>query len=197
MLGLMALSEKEKEMLVADLTNKGLSARENAKQAHVSFTYIKKIRMKLTGKVNEDYKPLSLSSESFKLFLGGKSLVEVAISLDIQREQVIKIYKDYLTLQKTSKVVAILNKHGDTISAFLTWFNYIKKKKNKVKPDDIVQAMDYIKNIPSMQEQNEVLKSEIWSLESERDSLVENIASLKNFSAKQSNVPNQRYSTGH
>ena len=68
MLGLMALSEKEKETVVADLLNKGLSAREIAKQAHVSFTYIKKIRMKLTGKVNEDNKPLSLYSESFNCF---------------------------------------------------------------------------------------------------------------------------------
>jgi hypothetical protein len=57
----------------------------------VSLTYIKKVRAKITGEVNEDDKPLSLSSQTLKLFLGGKSLVEVVISLDIQQEQVIKI----------------------------------------------------------------------------------------------------------
>ena len=186
----MLLNEKEKEALVIELLNKGLTTREIAKQAHVSFTEIKKIRNKITGEVNEDNKQLSLSSQAFKLFLGGKSLVEVAISLDIQTEQVIKIYKDYLTLQKTSKFVSILNKHGDSIPSFLTWFDYIEK--NNVKPDDIVQAMDYIKNMPSLQQQKEDLENEIGSLESERDSLVENIASLKNFYEKHSNVPNHR-----
>ena len=52
----MLLSEKEKEALVVDLLNKGQTAREIAKQAHISFTDIKKIRMKLTGEVNEDTK---------------------------------------------------------------------------------------------------------------------------------------------
>ncbi len=151
--------------------------------------------MKLTGEVNEDNKPLSLSSQAFKMFLDGKSLVEVAISLDIQTEQVIKIYKDYLMLQKMSRIVAILNKHEGSIPAFLTWFDYIEK--NNVKPDDIVHAIDYLKNMPSMQQQKEDLLNEIESLESERDSIVENIASLKNFYAKLSNVPNQRYSTSH
>jgi hypothetical protein len=45
----MLLNEKEKESLVAHPLNKGLTASEIAKLAHVSFTNIKKTRMKLTG----------------------------------------------------------------------------------------------------------------------------------------------------
>jgi DNA-binding CsgD family transcriptional regulator len=156
MLGVMLLNEKEKEALVIELLKKGLTSREIAKHAHVSFTYIKMVRAKITGQVKEDNKPLSISSQAFKLFLAGKSLVEVAIFLDIQPEQVIKIYKDYLMLQNTSKFVLILNKHGDGIPAFLTWFAYIEE--NNVKPDDIVQAIDYIKNTQPMHRfQNMVL----------------------------------------
>ena len=173
MLAVMLLSEKEKVALNPDV-NKGLTSMEIAKRAHVSFTYIKRIRAIITGEVNEENKPLSLSSQAFKLFLGGKSLVGVAISLDIQREQVIKIYKDYLTLQKTSKFVSILDKHGGTIPVFLAWLDYIEK--NNVKPSDIAQAIECIKNMQSMQQQKEDLENEIGSLESERDSIVENIA---------------------
>jgi hypothetical protein len=165
MLAVMLLSEKEKEALVIEMLNKGLTSMEIAKRAHVSFTYIKRIRAKITGEVNEDNKPLSLSSQAFKLFLGGKSLVGVAISLDIQREQVIKIYKDYLTLQKTSKFVSILDKHGDTIPVFLAWLDCIEK--NNVKPGDIAQAIECIKNMQSMQQQRKDLENEIGSLESE------------------------------
>jgi hypothetical protein len=68
MANVMLLNEKEKEAPVIELLNKGLPVRETAKQALVSFTYIKKIKMKLTGKVNEDNRPLSLSSQAFKRF---------------------------------------------------------------------------------------------------------------------------------
>jgi hypothetical protein len=114
----MILNEREKEALMIELLNKGIPVREIAKKAHVSFTYIKKTRAKITGKADEDNKPLSLSSQAFKLFLGGKSLVEVAISLDIQPEQVIKIHKDYLTLQNASRFVSILNRHGEASRPF-------------------------------------------------------------------------------
>ena len=177
MLDVMALNVKEKEALVIDLLKKGHTARKIAKLANVSNTTIKKIRDKLTGVVNGDNKPLSLSSEGFKLFLGGKSLVEVAISLDIPTEQVIKFYKYYLTLQNASKFVSILNKNGDSIPAFLTWFDYIEK--NNVKPDDIVHAIDYIKNMPSMQQQKEDIENEIGSLEFERDFLLDSIVRPK------------------
>ena len=54
MLDVMVLNEKEKEALVIDLLNKGHSAREIAKVAHVSFSLIRKIRMKLAGGVDEE-----------------------------------------------------------------------------------------------------------------------------------------------
>jgi hypothetical protein len=153
MLAVMLLHEQDKEALVIDLLNKGHTTREIAKMAHVSFSYIKKIRMKLTGEISENLgdisnnKPLSLSSQAFKLFLDGKSLVDVTISLDVSTEQVIRIHKDYLTLKKTSKIVTILNEYRDSIPAFLTWFDYIEK--NNVKVTDITNAIDYIKYIGS------------------------------------------------
>jgi DNA invertase Pin-like site-specific DNA recombinase len=50
----MLLNEREKEALMIELLNKGIPVREIAKKAHVSFTYIKKTRAKITGKADED-----------------------------------------------------------------------------------------------------------------------------------------------
>lgn len=78
MLAVMVLNEQDKEALVIDLLNKEHTAREIAKVAHVSFSYIRKIRMKLTGGVDKEQKevemkkPLSLPSQALKLFFGGQ-----------------------------------------------------------------------------------------------------------------------------
>ena len=92
---------------------------------------------------------MSVPSQAFKLFLEGRPVVRVAIDLDLPTDHAIKTYKDYLTLQKMSKTVFILNKHGNSIPSFMTWFEYIEK--NKVKPKDITDAIDYIKNMQPLQ----------------------------------------------
>jgi hypothetical protein len=153
MLAVMILNEQDKEALVLDLLNKRYTARQIAKQAHISFTDIARIKRKATGELMEDNKEKikSMASQSFRMFLENKSLVDVAIALDIPTEQVISIYKDYLTLQRMSKIVSILNKHRGSIPAFLTWFEYIEK--NKVKVKDITKAIDYIKDMQLLQQQ--------------------------------------------
>lgn len=57
-----ALIEKEKEVSVTDLYNKGHTAREFAKEAPVSFSCIKKIMAKITGEdsYKETKKTLSI-----------------------------------------------------------------------------------------------------------------------------------------
>ena len=74
--------EKDKEKLVIDLLKKGYKTREIVKLAHVSNTTVKKNRQKLTAEVKEEQsnsdqknKPLSVSSQAFKLFLEGKPVV--------------------------------------------------------------------------------------------------------------------------
>ena len=97
--------------------NKGHKTRKIAKMTNVSKTTIKKMgqklqTMSLKRKNEPKDKPLSASSQAFKLFLEGKPVVRVAIELDVPTDRAIRIYKDYLTLQTMSKIVFILNKHG-------------------------------------------------------------------------------------
>src|SRR6185437_393848 len=112
----MFLSSTEKEDLVIDLLNKNHTLREIAKIAHVSFTDICRIRKKIIGEEivsdtkseKKPAKPLSIASQAFQLFKEGNSLVDVAITLDIPKDDVIQNYSDYLILKNMKDVVAIL-----------------------------------------------------------------------------------------
>ncbi|MBA3284806.1 MAG: hypothetical protein H0U27_07080 [Nitrosopumilus sp.] len=44
----------------------------------------------------------------------GKSIAQVTIEPDLPTEQIMKIHSDYLTLQRTSMIVSILNKHRES-----------------------------------------------------------------------------------
>lgn len=91
----MILNRQQKEDFVIDLLNQRISVPEIAKQAHVSFSDIKKIRQKVTGEDNKEKqeeknkKPLSIPSQAFNLFLEGKSIVQVAIGLYLPAGQVL------------------------------------------------------------------------------------------------------------
>jgi hypothetical protein len=156
------LSAKEKEDLVIDLLKKDCKAREIAKITHVSFTYIKKIRMKLTGEVNENLgddaknKPLTLPSQAFKLFLEGKSIVHVAIELDLPTDQVLKIHSDYLTLQNRQEVVSILDENRNNLKGFLEIFRYLKE--NRVSTKDFEDIVEIKNNIDDYKRERDKLE---------------------------------------
>ena len=165
----MLSSLKDKEAFVTDLLNKGHTVREIAKQAHVSFTYIKEIKMKITGDAKENQnvdaknkQPLSSPSQAFKLFLGGRSIVEVAIELDLPTEQILKIHSDYLTLQRRQAVVSILDENPNNCTLFLKVFQYLKK--NNISLKDFKDKIDIKENINDMKMERDELELEIFNL---------------------------------
>jgi hypothetical protein len=50
----MFLNRQQKENLVIDLLNQGISFPQIAKQAHLSFSDVKRIRQKVTGDNNKE-----------------------------------------------------------------------------------------------------------------------------------------------
>jgi hypothetical protein len=111
---------KDKKNLVIDLLNKGHKTREISKMANVSNTAFKKTRQKITKiaieeKNEQKKKPLSVSSQAFKIFLKGKSVVQVAIELDLPTDRILKIHYDYLTLQNRQDFVSILDGKGNSL----------------------------------------------------------------------------------
>ncbi len=186
----MILNRQQKEKLVIDLLNQGISVPQIAKQAHVSFSDIKKIRMKLTGDVSEDQKqedqkkkPLSIPSQAFKLFLDGKSVVEVAIGLDLPTDQVLKIHADYLVLQNMERASRVLTENRKNLAAYLKLFDFLDG--NNVKAGDLNHAVELAQNISNM-------KKEKMQLEYDIDTLME---SKKYYEMELDEIKNKYYKT--
>jgi 5'-deoxynucleotidase YfbR-like HD superfamily hydrolase len=171
----MILSKKEKEETVIKLLNDGLKFKDIAKQLHISLSDISKIKRKITG--GETEKPLSTPSKAFQLFLEKKSLVEVAIILDISKDEILKIYSDFLALHNMGKVAAILKDNIKNLSVFVRWFNYIKE--NNVKKSDVDNAVANIINIKSLTQQKENLEKEVLSIQDERDQCLRHYEYIK------------------
>src|SRR5678816_1332733 len=108
----MILTRKEKEDLVIELANKGKSTRYIAQVAHVSLKDIGTIIRRYTGEekaatAESQEKTLSLTSKAFKLFKDNKSLVDVAIALNMEAYDVMGMHSDYLQLSNKDKLMAI------------------------------------------------------------------------------------------
>ncbi len=162
----MILNRQQKENLVIDLLNQGVSVPQIAKQAHMSFSGIKKIRMKATGKVSEEQKQedqrkkqLSIPSQAFKLFLERKSVVEVAIELDLPTDQVLKIHSDFLILQNMERVSRILTEHKKNLGAYLSLFDFVNG--NSIKMDDLNQAVHLAQNISNLRKEKAQLEYDL------------------------------------
>ncbi len=165
MLDVMIMNGQDKEALVIDLLNKGHTTREIAKQAHVSFFEIKKIRMKLTGDVSEEHqedqkkKPLSIPSKAFKLFLEGKSIVKVAIELDLPTDQVLKIHSDYLILQNMERASRILTENRKNLGAYLSLFDFVNG--NNIKVNDLNESVHLARNISNLKKEKSQLEYDL------------------------------------
>ena len=148
----------------------GHTAREIVKQAHVSFNEIKKIRMKTTGEVNEDdkekKKSLSVPSQAFKLFLDGKSIVHVAISLDLPTEQVLKIHSNYLILQNMGKTSSLLMENKKHLDAYLSLLNFLNG--NNIKVKDLNNAVGLVRNVDSLKKEKAQLEYDVDTLMDEK-----------------------------
>ncbi len=165
----MILNRQQKENLVIDLLNQGISVPQIAKQAHVSFSDIKKIRMKETGEVSEEQqqedkkkKPLSIPSQAFKLFLEGKSIVKVAIELDLPTDQVLKIHSDYLILQNMERASRVLTENRKNLDAYLGLFDFVNG--NSIKMDDLNYAVHLAQNMSNLKKEKVQLEYDIDTL---------------------------------
>ncbi len=98
----MLISRKEKEKMVIELANEGKTTREIAKEVHISLKDIGKIIRKITGdddiaekEIEEEkekqkrIKALSVYAQAFQMLKDKKSLVDVAINLDIKTNLVL------------------------------------------------------------------------------------------------------------
>jgi hypothetical protein len=182
----MLSNAKDKENLVIDLLKKDHTTREIVKMANVSNTTVTKTRQKIKKNANEEdndqkNKPLSVSSQAFKLFLEGKYVVQVAIGLDLPPEQALKIHSDYLTLQNRQDFVSILDANGNSLKGFLEILHHLKENRISIKD---------VKDIVDIKKEASDLKMERYRLELDNFNAEE---TLKYYNMETNRIQNKRY----
>src|SRR5918996_6309065 len=87
------MDKKQKEALVLALAKKGKTYREITKEAGVSPNTIKAV----LNRAGLD-ESASISSRAFELFSGGKTPLEVAITLNLEAKEAIRYHQEYFML---------------------------------------------------------------------------------------------------
>ncbi|MDQ6723624.1 MAG: hypothetical protein M3Z01_05095, partial [Thermoproteota archaeon] len=126
--------------MVIELANEGKTTREIAKEVHISLKDIGKITRKETGdddsyiKEKEDLqrqqklKELSPYAQAFQMFKDKKSLVDVAINLDIETNLVLIFHADYLQLVRMNGLVKIYQELKNNFPLFFHLYRGVKRE---------------------------------------------------------------------
>jgi hypothetical protein len=165
------LTRQEKEKLVIELYNQGMTIREISKKARMSFRDIGAI-LKASGEKEEKQNKeqsslLSPSSQAFRLFSEGKTLLEVAIALDLNESETTKYYEGYLELKRMYELRMIYEEIGGDIVHFLELFRLSKKE--RINPHHIVSLLRIANNdLSELERRYHRLKRDMVLLELEK-----------------------------
>jgi hypothetical protein len=105
---------------------------------------------------------LSIPSQAFKLFLEGKSIVQVAIGLDLPPEQALKMHSDYLTLRNMGLASRVLMENRKNLGAYLSLFDFVNE--NKIKVKDLNHAVNLVSNINNLKQEKAQLEYDLDTL---------------------------------
>jgi hypothetical protein len=147
------LTRKEKESLVIKLAEEGKTTRYIAEKAHVSLKDIGTILRRYTGEEEESpyrEKGLSMCTRAFRLFKEGKNLVDTAIALDMETDEVLSLYSDYLRLLNLQKLMTLYRGMGDEDFIMLEYlYNQIKREGLATKRDiyRIIEQAGELRNL--------------------------------------------------
>ena len=169
------LNKFEKEKRVIELHLEGKTIRDIAKEIHMGFydigrrikTYEKQqaaiaLKEKPKSDLPQIKKKLSKSSQAIKLFREGKKLTDVAIELDITPEKALKLWYQFLKLERMYQAYEFYKDYEYDIPRFLTILSFIKN--NHVNINSIADILREAKTILGLQLHISILKYEIEEL---------------------------------
>jgi hypothetical protein len=160
----MFTSRAEKESRVIELYNEGKTIREIAKEVHMSFGSIGDIIKKVNGV--EENKNKSLESQAFQLFLQGKQLVDVAITLDLRADKVEALYREFCRLKGFDDLILAYDEIKHCLPDLLQLYTIMKV--HDIDQKDIVNALKYTRELPYIENKYHVLLSQIETLEDKK-----------------------------
>ena len=149
----MILKRQQKADLVIQLAEEGKNTREIAQAVHISLKDIGTIiRRHLGEEENETEYPdkgFILSPRAFKLFKENKNLVDVAIILNIDTDEVLGMHYDYLRLLNLDKLMTLYREMEDDIYLLEHLYFDLKSEGLFSKQDifNIVQKAGKLRNL--------------------------------------------------
>ena len=168
------MDRKQKEALVIALSEKGKTYREITKEAGVSPNTIKAI----LNKAGLD-QTTSISSRVFELYSQDKTPLEVAITLGLKSEEVLRYHQEYYMLLGCTEFTKVYLQIKDNPWAYV---NLVKLAQNSEMSDDQVIELLKIANghLPRVKLEYDRLKAELNSLEDEKSNSTEDYHRLCN-----------------
>jgi hypothetical protein len=165
------LTRQEKENLVIELYNQGMTIREISKKARMSFRDIGAILKKASGKaeINQESEQLLLltSSQAYRLFSEGKTPIEVAIALNLGESETTKYYEEYIDLKQMYELRMVYDEIGQDVVHFLKLYKLAKDA--HMKPEHIVTLLQMSNEyLPLLEQKYKKLTKQIEFLESEK-----------------------------
>ena len=110
------------------------------------------------------------STQAYKLFSEGKTLVQVAITLNIREDEVTQYYREYCTLTQLDDLNKIHQEVKDDIWYYVNLYRSAKSAGMSVRHVNSL-LMIANNNLPSLEHKYESLKREVNSKESEKQNL--------------------------
>jgi len=133
------LTRKEKENLVINVAEASKTTRHLSQVAHISPKDIGTIIRRYTVEDSEyQGNSQSLNSRAFKMFSDGKSLVNVAIALDIGADEVLGIHNDYLRLLNLDSLMTLYRDLDDNDFNLLVYLYRQLKWEGLANRNDII-----------------------------------------------------------
>ena len=168
------LNKFEKEQKVIELHKQGKTYKEISIQAHKNFRDIKKIitayerKEELQAKREESNqstqpKKPPISTQAFKLFREGKKLTDVTIELEIPARKAVKLWSQFLKLERMSECYEFYQDYQYEIPQLLTISSFIKR--NNIEIEKIITLLKNVKDILNLQSYHSHLKNEIGKSE--------------------------------
>jgi hypothetical protein len=186
---LLDMTRAEKEQYVIELYKQGRTVREIAKLMHMSFGEIGKILKKFKKEAEnerghtdeeeiENNQPKSKESQAFKLFLEGKTPIEVAIALDLPPDVVRAIYREFWEFKGMHKLNVLYPEIEDYLPSLLKLLKIMEEQ--RMTEGEVINVLKLANNneLPYLQEKVEYFRNQIRNLELEKDKCTNDVLVL-------------------
>ena len=197
----MVITRSQKEKRVIELHEQEKNIREIAEDVHMSFGTISSIIKKHTGEDKDKEKTPSKDTQAIKLYLQGKTPVDVVNELDLSADEACILYREFWKLKGLHRLGAIYGEIKNDMPSFLRYFRMMRKEGFAEK--DILESLRHSKQLSSLgrivesrRKEIKLLEHKIQTISSRFYDLQEETEKLENLSEEyQSEVDELRQKT--